>query len=123
MGRWLLGAVVWLGLGGVALAAPQGSLPSPAVVIQADQGQAAHMPTYRGPGGTPIPAGACGAVVNRRVWVLPCSDPRVVAYQKGAAATAVRTVRRWHGIEAGGIVLAAVLAGAAAEFVHRRRIR
>lgn len=117
----LLGALVWLGLGGVAAAASDGSAPP--VLIQAGQGQPAHMATYRGPGGTPIPIGACGAVIDGRVWVLPCSDPRVVAYQQAEAARTARATRTQHERMAGAVVILAAGVASAVEYIHRRRTR
>lgn len=119
----LLGAVVWLALGGVAAAASGTDVSASPVVIHADQGQPTHMATYGGPGGVPIPVGACGAVIGGHVWVLPCSDPQVIAYQKAAAASAARAAHTRNEILAGGVLVLAVAVGASAERIHRRRIR
>ncbi len=32
--------------------------------------------------GIRVPVGACGAMVHGNAWVLPCADPRAVAYRR-----------------------------------------
>ena len=116
----VVGASLWLLLCGVAHAAPGGQGPVTATVA-AGQGQPTHMPTYRGPAGVSVPVGACAAIVDHRVWVLPCSDPRVTAYQHAAKAAAARATREAHQAEAVGGLGVAAVAGAVAGWSRRRR--
>ncbi len=118
----VVGIGMWLLLCSPVHAAPQGEMPPATAVISAGQGQPVHMATYRDSAGIPVPAGACAAVVDRHVWVLPCSDPRVSAYRRAAAVAAARTAKVSHQVEAVGILGVAAVAGAAAEWFHRRQL-
>ena len=96
---------------------------SPSVVIHAADGHPAHMPTYAGPDGVRVPAGACAAVQGGRVWILPCNDPRVTAYKR-ASALAARQQRRdrlvWRG---GGLLAGLAVVATAAVLWLRRHVR
>ncbi len=114
----LLPAFFWCVLGGGAVAAGTAhAAAAPPVVIQAAKGSPAHLATYQGPGGTPIPIGACAAVLHGRTWVLPCSDGRVRAYRRAAAAA-----HRTRESAAAAVLSLATIGACAAEFVHRRRV-
>ncbi len=121
MRRFVLASLVWAFAGGGGAAAAAGA-PPPPVVIDASVAQPAHMATYRGPDGAPIPVGACGAVIEGHVWVLPCSDPRVMAYRTAAAARAAQAAHRARDIESIAALALGAAAGAAAEWIHRRRL-
>lgn len=124
MRGFLVGTVLWLAVGGVALAAASQRSVGAAVVVNVSHAEPAHMATYRGPDGSAIPVGACGAVVQGRLWVLPCGDPRVAAYRRQAAATADRERRMARLSLAGAVLALGVLGGGAAEVVSRRtRVR
>ncbi len=75
--RWLL--VVLLGallLGGASATVwARGDRPRP-------------LPTTRGPFGVRVPSGACAALVQGRVWVLPCEAPQVRAFRRWRRAAA-----------------------------------
>ena len=92
---------------------------SASVVIHAADGRPARMPTYAGPDGVRVPAGACAAVQGGRVWILPCADPRVVAYTRATALAARRQRRVRIAWSAGGLL--AGLAAAGAVLWWRRR--
>ena len=72
-------------------------------------------PTYAWRGLT-VPAGACGAVVAGRPWVLPCDDRRVVAYRR----LVTRQRARGHALLAGGLAAGVALAVAGGLLVVRR---
>jgi len=124
MRRWLTGPLTWLALGGLAVVAPPvvvGAAPvRPTVVIEAALAPAAHMATYPGPGATRIPTGACAAVVQGRVWVLPCHDPRVVASRQAIARGMARRRHRRAEVLAALAVALGTLGGGFAEAVGRR---
>ncbi len=94
---------------------------SASVVINAADGQPAHMPTYTGPDGVRVPAGACAAVQGGRVWILPCADPRVVAYKRATALAARRRRRVRIAWSAAGLLAGAAVAAVGAVLWWRRR--
>lgn len=110
-----------------ATAVPTVSAAAPglgaSVVIHASDGRPGHIPTYPGPDGARVPAGACAAVQGGRVWILPCNDPRVTAYRR-ASALAVRQQRRdrlvWRG---GGLLAGLAVVATAAVLWLRRHVR
>lgn len=63
------------------------------------------MPTYAGPSGARVPLGACIAVRNTRVWILPCSAPQGTIQQRNVW-THPRT-GRWARGERRALVLSA----------------
>lgn len=119
----VLGTVLSLALGGTTLAASPSGSTTPAVVIEASQGQPAGMASYPGPRNTGIPMGACGAVMGGKVWVLPCSDQRVVLYRHDRVAAAARAHGRQASVVAGLVVYLGALTGGMAELWQRRRTR
>lgn len=116
--RWLgalAGALSGLVIAGTAVAAS-----ASVVVIQADQGKPIHLAAYRGPDGALIPVGACAAVLGGRVWVLPCTDPRAVAYRQVAAARAARVARQTRWLEVIGVLVGATLAASVVQSSYGR---
>ena len=116
----VVGASVWLLGCGVACAAQPSENP-PTVVVSANQGQPAYLATYRGPAGIPVPVGACAALVDGHLWVLPCTDPRVAAYRHTMAVDAARATRQSHQAEAVAVLVVGAVSGAVTEWLHRRR--
>lgn len=121
MRGWLVGVFLWLAVGGTAAAASSADASAPAIVIQADEGRPTHLATYRGPDGASVPIGSCGAVVDTRVWVLPCTDTRVAAYRRALTADAERAGRVAHQLEALGVLVTATIGAMTAEFLASRR--
>lgn len=116
MGAFARASVLALG---VLVSAPPAAAATQ-VVIRATNGAPGGIPTYPGPDGTRIPAGACAAVQGGRVWILPCADPRVAAYQRAAALAAVRQ-RRVRIAWGGGLLAGLAVAAPAAVLWWRRR--
>lgn len=100
-----------------ARAAPP--LSTTPALIAAAEGRPVKVPepTYRWRGLT-VPVGACGAVVDGRLMVLPCGDKRVAAYRRRRAAERA-AVWRWTG--AAGA--AALVAGGSTLALWRRQAR
>jgi hypothetical protein len=106
----VLGGLLWAAAAGAAGPGTQDAIPVPA--IDASHGQPGQLATYPGPGGVPVPVGACGAVIGGKVWVLPCDAPEVRAYRQAqAAAQAARQRRHFWTTAAVGTAGDLVLAG------------
>ena len=105
-------------------AATASAAATPRVTVEAGRASAVQLPAHPGPGGVPIPSGACGARIAGRVWVLPCSGPAVAAADRTALAQVRRRAetrarqRALFGL-AGALALVAVLT--ACERGRRRR--
>ena len=121
--RWQVaaGVVAILALwGGVASAAgtfPAGGAAQHHAVVVASTGRPLRHPepTYKWYG-IRVPVGACGAMIQGRPWVLPCADPRVVAYRRQRAQQSAQ--RRDEGVVA---AVALVGLGALGAWVAVRR--
>ena len=100
-----------------AAAAAASSTPAPPAVITTGghatvASESGRPPRYPEPTyawhGLTVPAGACGATVAGRPWVLPCADRRVVAYRR----LVTRQRARRHALLADGLAAGVALAAA-----------